>query len=391
MRITLIIPSLSRGGAERIMSALANLWAEQGRAVTLLTFDHGDTPAYRLSPVIEHRRLGLLATSRNAAQGFFRNLWRVRRLRRAIRESKADVVISFMDITNVLTVLATRGLRTRVVISERIDPSLHDIGRAWSALRRLTYGYADAVVCQTDPALRWVQHRVHINGRVIPNPVVAPMARTGAERGAGAQAPTIVAMGRLVPQKGFDLLLQAFAQIASRHPEWTLKIIGTGPLRAELERQAAELRIADRVQLVGELADPFPLVGAAELFVLSSRFEGFANALCEAMAMGLPVISFDCPSSPAEIIRHGENGILVPAQDVPALASAMDHLMGDAALRRRLASRAPEVLSRYAPEKILALWDELFRELGVLQDRAETVEAAGASEGLLRPEGSRRR
>ena len=391
MRITLIIPTLKRGGAERIMSVLANLWAEQGRAVTLLTFDQGDTPAYRLSPAIDHRRLGLMADSNNPAVGFFRNLWRVRRLRRAIRESRPDVVLSFMDIPNVLTILATRGLRVRVVISERVDPSLYDIGRAWSALRRLTYGRADAVVCQTEPALRWVQQKIDIKGLVIPNPVIAPSELQPVERGVRGQPLTVVAMGRLVPQKGFDLLLQAFASVANRHPEWSLQIIGTGPLRAQLEHQAAELQIAGRVHLAGEVADPFPLLRAADLFVLSSRFEGFANALCEAMAVGLPVISFDCPSSPAEIIQHGENGMLVPAQDVPALAAAMDRLMGDAAARQRLASRAPEVLSRYSPERILGLWDELFQELGVLRDRGVTREAAGASGTSFRPEGPARR
>ncbi|HEY6972058.1 MAG TPA: glycosyltransferase, partial [Candidatus Angelobacter sp.] len=157
--------------------------------------------------------------------------------------------------------------------------------------------------------------------------------------------------------------LPAFARIAGRHPDWSLTIIGQGPLRSKLEEQSKSLNLADRVRFAGEVTDPFSLLCAADLFVFSSRFEGFGMALAEAMACGLPAVSFDCPSGPAEIIRHEVDGILVPSENVNALAAALDRLMSDPEERKRLAARAPEAETRFNPEKILAQWQELLNQL----------------------------
>jgi glycosyltransferase involved in cell wall biosynthesis len=207
-----------------------------------------------------------------------------------------------------------------------------------------------------------VHRQIRIAGYAIPNPVSLPLIAGNHERG-NTKARTIVAMGRLVPQKGFDLLLDAFSRIAARHPDWSLKILGKGPLKEQLEIQASNLGLKDRVCFAGSLPDPFTVLCAADLFVFSSRFEGFGNALSEAMACGLPVISFDCPAGPADIIRPGVDGILVPAEDVSALATAMDRLMNDPEQREMFARRATEIIDRFSVGRILALWDELFAGL----------------------------
>ncbi|HEY6351159.1 MAG TPA: glycosyltransferase family 4 protein [Candidatus Angelobacter sp.] len=364
MRITLVISSLALGGAERVMSLLATLWMEQGKEVTLLTLDHGETSAYPIHPGVKRHGLGLDEKSRYLLQGLFRNLKRISVLRRAIRESRPDVVISFMDTINVLTLLATRGLGVPVIVSERIDPKFYNIGPIWSGLRRVTYGFAAALVCQTRSALARFQAGIRVRGYVIPNPVALPPGFAQYQKQQERKTGHVVsAMGRLVPQKGFDILLRAFAQIADRHPDWSLVVMGRGPLKAELELQSNALNLGDRVHFPGEVSDPFAALRAADLFVLSSRFEGFANVLCEAMACGLPVVSFDCPSGPSDIIHDGLDGILVPPQDVDALAAAMDRLMGDYGERTRLASRAPEVLKHFGADRILNMWQELFEEL----------------------------
>jgi glycosyltransferase involved in cell wall biosynthesis len=360
-RLTLVIASLGRGGAERTMSLLAGAWVEQGREVTLITLAREDVPAYPLHPGVELRQLQLRgAPPRNFIDSVRRNLRIVAALRRAIRESSPDLVLSFLDISNILTLLATRRLPFPVVVSERIHPAFYRIGRVWEMLRRVIYPRADALVCMAAPPLRWFQRKIKVKGYVIPNPI-EPLPAFTPERSEKEKAfRWIVGMGRLDQQKGFDLLLRAFAEVAANHPQWRLKILGDGPLKEQLAAQALALGLSDRVEFAGALSDPFSVLRVADLFVFSSRYEGFGNALCEAMACGLASISFDCPSGPADIIRHDVDGLLVSPENVPELAAAMARLMGDPQERSRLASRAPEVVSRFSLERILGLWDEVF-------------------------------
>jgi len=364
MRMTLVISSLRRGGAERIMSQLANSWALRGHQVTALTFDHGQ-PGYDVHSAVDLQQLRLEAESKNTLQALSNNLHTILELRRAVHKSKPDIVISFMDRVNVVTLIATRGLAYPVIVYELVDPSRHDIGWTWRNLRKLTYPFADALVCLTESTLARFQSLIGRKGHVIPGllPVPAQFMGRNEQPHAGASSHTLIAMGRLEPQKGFDLLLDAFARIADRHPDWLLQILGQGPLRSGLEAQALRLNLGKRVQFTGEVDDPFPLLCAADLFAFSSRFEGFGMALAEAMACGLPAVSFDCPSGPRDIVRDGVDGILVPPEDVAALAVALDRLMGDAQERQRLGARASDVITRFSRDSVLSLWENLFNDL----------------------------
>ena len=171
-------------------------------------------------------------------------------------------------------------------------------------------------------------------------------------------------MGRLARQKGFDLLIEAFSRIANQHPQWSVKILGEGPARASLKRLIAEKGLNGRVVLAGWEPDPDFVLKQSDLFVLSSRFEGFPNALLEAMACGLPSISFDCPSGPAEIIRDTIDGLLVPAEDIEALANTLDRVLGDDSLRQRLSAEAVHVVDRFSAERYFANWDAVLRREG---------------------------
>lgn len=364
MRLIIVIPSISAGGAERVVSIMANYWAEKGWHVVLLTMDNGEEPPfYNLNPSIVHHSLGIEGASVSFIQGTLNNIKRVLVLRKAIRKSKPQAVISFMDRTNVLTILSVLGLNIPHIISERTDPALFHIGNEWNTLRGLFYPFADCLVVQTQSALAYFPDKVKNRARVIPNPVpVVNKNNISGKKDSKQDQNFIIAVGRLSQEKGFNLLLRAFSIIAPRHPLWSLIIWGEGPLRTELERLKEQLGLQGRVHFPGRTRQPFEKMMQADLFVLSSRYEGFPNALCEAMACGLPVISTNCPSGPGEIIRDGVDGVLVPSENVDALAIAMERLMADEAERKRLGSRAVEITARFGLEKVMRMWEAVLEQ-----------------------------
>jgi GalNAc-alpha-(1->4)-GalNAc-alpha-(1->3)-diNAcBac-PP-undecaprenol alpha-1,4-N-acetyl-D-galactosaminyltransferase len=364
MRVTFVIYSLGAGGAERVITTMANYWAKRGWMVNLLTLDdEHQPPFFNLHQAVAHRPLGIAGVSKNAHQGVLNNLRRIRVLRAAIVASMPNVVISFMTPTNVLTLLATTWRGVPVIVREAIDPHEQTISKSWQLLRHWIYPRATCVVVLGQRSLSYFSAKVQQRARIVPNPINFPVC-SGLDhvRSCNGQNNTVIAMGRLVPQKGFDLLMLAFASIASKHPEWTLEIWGEGSLRWDLKSLARKLGIEDLVRLPGMTSEPFAKFCQADLFVLSSRYEGFPNVLCEAMACGLPAVSFDCPSGPAEIIRDGVDGLLAPPEDVEALANSMSRLMADPHERRRLAKRAPEVLERFGTRKVMDIWENMIRE-----------------------------
>lgn len=357
-RIALVIPTLTSGGAERVMTTLANAWAADGRAVTLLTLDDGlQPPFYPLHPAVAHQPLDVSGASRNAVEAVTGNLRRIWAIRRAVSAARPDVVLSFLDTTNVQTLLATRGLGIPVVVEEHTDPAQKRIG-GWEPLRRLLYPRASRVVLLSEAARDYFGPAVRRRSAVIPNPIVVEPAEESPATNSDRRL--AVAMGRFGPEKGFDLLLTAFAGIAADQPNWDLVIWGDGPLRADLLRRRDDLGLRDRVSMPGRTATPHRELRRADLFVMSSRREGFPMALGEAMACGLPAVSTDCPSGPRQIIRDGTDGLLVAPEDPAALAAGLSTLMSDDALRARFAARAPEVLERFGLARVLAIWDELF-------------------------------
>jgi glycosyltransferase involved in cell wall biosynthesis len=169
----------------------------------------------------------------------------------------------------------------------------------------------------------------------------------------------LIAAGRLENQKGYDMLLEAFATVAARHPDWSLDIFGKGTQRALLDQSIVDLGLVDRVRINPPTDRLGERMRDASVFVLSSRFEGFPIVLLEALAAGLAVVSFDCPTGPSEILTEGTSGLLVPAENVPALAAALDRIMADESLRRRLAAAAPAAVVPFSRQQVGRRWDEL--------------------------------
>jgi GalNAc-alpha-(1->4)-GalNAc-alpha-(1->3)-diNAcBac-PP-undecaprenol alpha-1,4-N-acetyl-D-galactosaminyltransferase len=355
-RITFVSASLGGGGAERNLLRLAAHLRDEGAQVSVVTLMGAESDDYAVPAGIARRaigrdRMGGLRWYRIAARRAQLN-----RLRDEILATRPELVISFIDQTNVEVLLALRSHPVPVIVAERVNPAAHRLRLAWRVLRRLVYPRAARVTVLTEDSEHWARG-LWPRWRVarIPNPVPFHAVAAGVREG----APYLCAMGRLASQKGFDLLIDAFARIADRHPALELRILGEGPARAALEAQARDRGLAARVHLPGRLDDPFPVVAAAEVFVLSSRYEGFPMALAEAMALGVASISFDCPGASRELIRDGVDGILVPPADVAALAAAIDRMLGDPVERQRLAAAATEVRERFSAEAVLARWTAL--------------------------------
>lgn len=362
MNILLVISSLNGGGAERVISLMANYWANAGHRVTLVTLGGLGDDFYQLASSVARIGLDLLCESEHTLAALTNNLRCIFRLRKSIKEVRPDVVISFIDRTNVLTILATIGSPVPIIISERTDPRFSQIPRIWSWLRDFSYRYADVLVVQTFAVHKWAMSRFKdCRVEVIPNPVIVPsgIRELSPSRPLGK---VVIAVGRLVRLKGFDVLIEAFSQCVASRPEWRLVILGEGPERGALEKLLRERNLADRVELPGRVQDVFPILSKTAFFVLSSRYEGFPNALIEAMACGLPVIATDCPSGPAEIITNGVDGVLVPIEDVHAMAEAMGRLMDSDELRAQLASAAVNIRKRLSIQEIMSKWGTLLRE-----------------------------
>jgi GalNAc-alpha-(1->4)-GalNAc-alpha-(1->3)-diNAcBac-PP-undecaprenol alpha-1,4-N-acetyl-D-galactosaminyltransferase len=371
--LVLVVSTLGPGGAERVLTLLANGQAERGERVTIVTLSGQDFPLHWvLHPAVRHVQLGLLGERRDVIDAVRRTVRRWCVLRATLRRLRPDVIVSFMDTTNVLTLAAAIGLGIPTLVAERNDPHEEHIGEGYAVARRLLYRRASAIVVQTARAGRFFGGGLASRVRVIPNPVVPPAGPDAVGPGpASGSGPAslgsdagsrIVAMGRLTPQKGFDMLLRAFAGVAPSHPGWRLTIHGEGPERERLERERARLRLERLVDIPGVTTDPAAALRAATIFALPSRWEGFPNVLGEAMAIGRAVVAFDCPSGPSELVRHEVDGLLVPPADEAALAGALARLMDDPELRVRLAARAPDVRERFALGRVLDAWQAVISE-----------------------------
>jgi glycosyltransferase involved in cell wall biosynthesis len=357
LRIACVVSSLRGGGAELVMSRLAAALAERGHTVRVITFSGEDSDLHHLSSLVQRTALSCEGKSGNFSQRLGNMVRRVRALLSALRQSAPDVIISFTDTTNVYALLANQVLRIPIIVSERIDPRFHPVDRLTAGLRLGLYGTADGLVLQTHATCAWAKEVPRQPPTsVIPNPVCAVTADANSET-AGFR-PYVLAVGRLAAQKGFDTLIRAFALLVrSKSPDLRLVILGEGRERASLEGLCASLGVSGSVFLLGHQSTG-PWLTDALMFVLSSRYEGFPNALGEAMAAGLPIVSTRCPSGPEEMLIDGESGLLVDVADPPALAAAMSRLADDPVLRTRLGKRArSEAQQHFAPTVIWDAWE----------------------------------
>lgn len=349
-RVVFIINSLAGGGAERVICTL--LRASQGELrdnhLTLLLLDR-EASMYEVPRWIEVEQL-------DCRHSILRSLWSVWR---ALRRLEPDLTVSFLTRANVANVVATSLLRIPAIISERVNTSSH-LGRGLGAsvarfLVRMTYPRAREIIAVSQGVADDLRRSFGVPTdrlRVIANPIDVDGIRREAESGAPIEmaGPYVVTMGRLMPNKNFGMLIEAFARsgIAGN-----LLVLGDGPEREALGRKIEALGLAGRVVMPGFVANPFPTLRRADFYVSPSNAEGFPNSLLEAMSVGLPVISTNCQSGPSEVladlpredigpgVSFAPHGILVSPNDPAAMAEAL-RAMADPERRRVYAERAPK-------------------------------------------------
>ncbi len=372
MRVTLVIAGLGGGGAERVCVNLANAWAARGYQPAILTISQNSRPSvYPIDSRVEVRDIGWPRTARSyeltplASAAILRGLEAaccpeliheitlLALLRYAILATNPDVVISKIDETNVRVLAAMHEANVPVIVCEVTD-ARRVLMKRYARAREVLYRQAAAVVAPDPVIADWFRSR-GTRAHSIPNPLVAPSALIRVKKDSRCR---IVSLSRLSSEKRPELLLRAFASIADRFPSWDLEVYGLGPQRNTLEHLAEDLAPPGRIRICGFTTDPYAVLQRADLFASTSWVEGFGNSIWEALACGVPVVAMDAGPSVRALVRHGVDGLIVNGHGA-ALASALEELMSDEAMRLRFASRAPEVVDRFSMQAALRSWDEL--------------------------------
>ncbi|MDF9801088.1 GalNAc-alpha-(1-_4)-GalNAc-alpha-(1-_3)-diNAcBac-PP-undecaprenol alpha-1,4-N-acetyl-D-galactosaminyltransferase [Catalinimonas alkaloidigena] len=358
MKICFLVPSLVAGGAEHVMSNMANFWARKNYHVTIITLNHPkEPPFYPLEKGVELIQLNFLKKDKGFQKLllFFKQ-WNA--IRQEISRIKPNVLIAFLDITILLALTVRPFIQAKVIVSERNNPYLNETNPLLKKINHFLYRFCDQLVLQTNQIAHSFPNHLQSKIRIIPNPVLSPPDKIQ-HKEQEHLTHTIVSIGRLKWQKGYDILIKAFAPLGKIHKAWSLVIIGEGDERSHLESLSEQEGVMKQVRLVGRKQNPHHILKKASIFVLSSRFEGFPNALCEAMATGLPCIATRCQFGPEEIIEHEVNGLLVKVNDEIALRNALKLLMESAALRKKLGENALEISEQFALTKIMNRWEHL--------------------------------
>lgn len=353
MKIHFVITDLSNGGAERVVSLVSNYFAEKSHHVRILLVQD-DKIDYEIRPEIE-----ICYLKRKLCKPFsiFERILGIRK-----QTKGADCVISFLWHINVYTILATRFRRQRVIISDRSDPKneLKDASLLQRKMRDICYAMADKIIFQTEDAKCFYKDNVQTLGRIIPNPITPDIPEWIGPYDCKKQ---VITSGRLSEQKNLHMAIEAFFRFHQIHPEYSYVIYGEGALRKSLEEHISNLGMEGIIKLPGFSNRIFEELSQCAMFILPSNYEGISNSMLEALAIGIPSVVTDCPAGGARMfVKNGENGILIPVQDVDALTAGMIKIADDTSFAIKISENAKILKVSLNPLKICSIWEEVVNE-----------------------------
>jgi glycosyltransferase involved in cell wall biosynthesis len=352
MKIFFFINTMhTAGGTERMTAVIANALANYGWNIGIVCLYGGGTPFFKVNNTIKiyyvnHR-------VKNSYCYFLNNLFKLRKL---YKKEKPDFVVDVCSAMSLLSIPAVWGTKINVITWEHFNANM-DWNPVTSPLsRKLAVHYASKIVSLTrQDAAIYRQRYKATNVVVIPNPVTIDVTNK-----TKLTAKRVLAIGRFTPQKGFDLLIEAWHKVSSRNNGWTLRIVGAGEMQELLEQLVQKYNLSTSVEILPPTANVNTLYFDASIYALSSRFEGLPLVLIEAMAMGLPVVSFDCKTGPREIVVSGKTGILVEPENTGIFAKELDNLMQDLSKQRFFSQNAVEESKRFELFEIMNHWVKLF-------------------------------
>ena len=369
--LALFISSLNKGGSERVLVNLAEYFFAQGYRITIVTQYRSESD-YTVSEGIERVLSDLTENEKKKSRvvNFYR---RFMKLRDIWKKEKPDLILSFIGKNNIMAIASSRFLRIPVVVSVRGEPELEYYSRGLRFAARTMFCLADGVVLQTSRCLDFFPLPVRRKAIILKNSLHPAFIRESYE---GEREKRIVAVGRVDANKNHEMIIRAFAQIAPEYPEYTLTIYGEGDLRPKLLKLVEEMGLSERVALPGAVMNVADSIYKASVFVLSSFSEGMPNTLLEAMALGLPVISTDCPpGGPGELIDHGKNGLLIQPGDTEGLAENLQKILNNSSYMEEMGKNASKVKEDFNPETINGTWQNYLEK--IIKEKSQDFEFTG--------------
>lgn len=353
MKILFYINAIHDGGAERVMVNLAKYFSDTGYETILVT-SFRDTWEYKIEGNVKR----LTLEENEVKQGKIkRNFSRIIKLRDILKKEKPDVAVSFMAEPNFRLLVASLGLNVKTIVSVRNDPNKEYAGKIGKFVGKWILPIADGCVFQTKEAQEWFPERLQRKSTIIFNAVKEEFFHIERKPVAGE----IITCGRLEAQKNHKLLIDAFAEVGKEHPYAKLKIYGEGSLRNVLQEQINKLGVQDKAFLMGATNDVAKALQTADLFVLSSDYEGMPNALMEAMAVGVPCISTDCPcGGPRELLGSFSPEALFQLNDRENLYIKINKMLGDKELKNEKGAVCKKVAEGFKSNAVFKSWEKYF-------------------------------